>query len=322
MTGMNGFLCREIEVAYRGLTVLVTGSTGFIGQRLVKELLSYGSIVLAGVSGRSKSSASETWVGQNNLHIFEYDLASELRFDQLKEFGGIDLVFHLAAAGVHPKFANCPSAITENTLGAYHLAKFLSINKVNRLVCVGSCFEYGGGDNLSETAELNPVSVYALSKILARDTLAWGNRSKKIDVAYLRPFTVFGPGERPDRLIPYVIDRVVHGEPAYISDGEQIRDFIFVDDVVAAFLQAGVHPNTAGETLNICTGRGYSVRSIVELICATLGSNNADIRYGEVARRQTDTDILVGDPSKAERLMGWKSSVEIDQGIQSAISTL
>jgi len=317
---MKTSYCPDLEDAYRDLTVLVTGGTGFLGKWIVDKLLEWECTVIVAVNNIDKRSIFTTESEKRRLlHFFRYDLESKIEAN-LEEYGGrIDIIFHLAAAGVRSLQADKPATLRKNILGAYGIGEFAARCSVRRIVCAGSCFEYGSGDMVKEASHLEPRTAYAKSKILCRELLDWFGETTKIEITHLRPFTIYGPGEQRERLISHVIERLHNDEPLAITDGSQIRDFIFVEDVRDAFLCAGVHPAAAGNIFNVCTGNSRSVQSIVEIICDLLGADRKSLEYGKIRRRKSDMDMLVGDPNHIRETLDWQPTIEIREGLRRTI---
>jgi nucleoside-diphosphate-sugar epimerase len=308
--------------AYRGLRVLVTGGTGFLGKSLVDRLLLLGCTVFVGVRENKKRDLFYLGEKPGVLHQFQYDLASPIEIDPDLFDSTLDLVFHLAAAGVHPNQSANLVTMRDNLLGASGLMEFSRACSVKRIVCAGSCFEYGSGERIGENSKLAPKTTYAKSKILCRELFDWFGQSYDIEMVYLRPFTIYGPGEARHRLISYVTESLMRNRPLSLTDGKQVRDFIFVEDVRDAFLAAGIHLKAEGGVFNVCTGQGYSVMSIAKMICGLLGSDMGLLKFGGLSRREADTDVLVGDPAHIWETLGWQSSVQIEDGIQRTLETL
>lgn len=317
---MKNSYCPKLKNSYRDLRVLVTGGTGFLGKWIVDKLLEWECTVFVAINNIDKQSIFTSNSEKHRLlHFFRYDLESKIEAN-LEEYGGrIDIIFHLAAAGMRPLQADNPTTLRKNILGAYEIGEFAARSSAHRIVCAGSCFEYGSGDMVKETAHLKPKTAYAKSKILSRELLDWCGKTANIEITHLRPFTIYGPGEHRERLISHVTRCLDYDEPLTITDGSQTRDFIFVEDVRDAFLCAGVHPAAAGNIFNVCSGNRHSVQSIVEMICDLLGADRKSLEFGKIPRRKSDANMLVGNPNHIQEILDWQPAIEICEGLRRTI---
>jgi nucleoside-diphosphate-sugar epimerase len=140
-------------------------------------------------------------------------------------------------------------------------------------------------------------------------------------IVTIRPFTFFGPGERATRLIPSVILSILKGCPIRITSGTQTRDYTYVDDMVRAFLSAGVANKAIGEIINVGSGKDLPVREIAERI-RNLMNADVPIEVGAVETRKDEAWRLCCDNSKAQMVLGWKPSLTFDEGIRRTVEWL
>lgn len=242
--------------------MLVTGTTGFIGQRLVRRLVEAGAHVCAGVAPDERP---ERVAG---LPV----PARRLTFD-LRDAGAVraavveaapQVVVHLAAVGVTDPSVDPALALAVNAGGTLYLLEALQGRDIQRVVLVGTCYEYGA----RETAEgLDPFNAYAASKVAA---WAFGRmywRAHGLPVVTARPFQVYGPGQPGHTLVPAAIRAALTGADFPMTPGEQERDFVYVDDVLEGMLAAMTTPGIDGASLDLGTGQGHTVRQVVEWKC-------------------------------------------------------
>ncbi len=147
---------------------------------------------------------------------------------------------------------------------------------------------------------------------------AWSEQTG-IGLVWLRPFIVYGPGQRGDMVIPYAVDRARNRQPAEFSDCKQVRDFIYIDDVVRA-IQLGVEKRPAGvHEVNLGNGEPVAVRAVLEAIAAYFDAEDL-FQLGVRQRRAGEPDTQVADFSRATELFGWKPKVRWDEGIRRMLS--
>lgn len=283
-----------------GRRILITGARGFLGSHLSRALTASGA----------------------GVHAFTGDVTS---LDSLRaEIAATqpDVVFHLAAYGTTARQRDVARMREVNVGGVEKLWAALDSCR-GRLIQAGSCAEYAPKDGaLTEDDPCVPDSEYATSLHDAvSHSQAMAARSGR-ELVVLRPFGPYGPGDRPERLIPFVIEGLLgHGRVA-VTAGRQRRDFSYVSDHIAAFVAAATValPGT-GRAYNIGSGRPISVRELVAKIAGLVGDRAADrIDYGAVPPRPDDRADRYADISAATRDLGFVPSVTLDDGLRLTIA--
>jgi nucleoside-diphosphate-sugar epimerase len=299
-----------------GRRVLVTGAAGFLGSHLVPRLIDEGAEVCV--------------LDQPNARrwglLERADVAATVRADvrALAErgydgaLGDIDAIFHLAAVGVTGDVTDVRQVVTGNIDGT--LAVLLAAERLrSRLVYCGSCFEYGSGASWSEDALPAPTTEYGAAKVAGWMLANAFARRTGIEVVSLRPFTMYGPMEPPTRLVPSVVRHALAGRPIDLTPGDQLRDFVFVDDAVDAFIAAATTDAAVGGTFNVCTGNPVTVRDIVRRVLQRTGSAS-EARFGALSYRPSELAVLSGDPSRADQVLKWRARVSLDEGLARTIA--
>ncbi len=300
---------------------LVTGGAGFIGSHLVHGLLAQGWRVR--VLDNFSTGRPENLAGLHGpLEIQEGDLRDPKAV--AVALRGVDVVFHQAA------FVSVPASMEDpltchavNTDGTAQLLELARQAGVSKVVLASSAAVYGDATDfpLRETLPYRPLSPYAASKatneVYARlYTTAFG-----LPVVALRYFNVYGPRQRPDSpyaaAIPIFIRRMLDGQPPTVfGDGTQARDFVFVGDVVRANLLAAEHSAADGQALNICTGTEVNLLTLLavlrDLIPEAPDPEFAPPRPGDILRS-------VGDPTQAERLLGFRAQTPLREGLAQVV---
>ena len=305
--------------------VLVTGADGFIGSHLVERLLADGHEVTAVV--RATSVVGTTELRLRNLGAVRDRLAGVIAVD----VAGSDAcarmaesapqwVFHLAAeAWVERSFTQPAEVLRTNLGGTMNvLALARQSPGLERLVVTSSSEIYGTAqaERIAEHHPLAPTSPYAASK-LAADRMAFAFvQTYGLPIAIVRPFNCYGPRHTYD-VIPKFIDRALRGLPLVVfGDGQQSRDFTYVDDMVEAFVLAAEHPDVVGQAINFGSGVSITVAALAAQITALCGSpaavEHGPARAAEVAR-------LCCDASAAHAL-GWRAQIGLDEGLQRNIA--
>jgi nucleoside-diphosphate-sugar epimerase len=230
------------------------------------------------------------------------------------------VVIHLAAAGVDPR-RNDPHEIFEtNVLGFLNLLTSAEAAGAERVAGAGSCFEYDATSDkpLAESDPLLPLTPYAASKSSAVMLASAFAKTRDLKVVMLRPFTAYGPYERPDRLIPHVILSAMRRAPIRLTGGEQTRDFVYVEDAAEAFLVAGLPGAPSGEVFNVGTGRATAVLAVARRILDLMQSE-ATIEVGALPYRPAEYWHLCADISRSRERLHWSPRVDLDDGLSRTI---
>lgn len=297
---------------------MVTGATGFVGSHLTAGLRRHGVDVTALIREgsdpwRLRALEVEVEADQRPVDLVESDVEALSRL-----VDGADSVFHLAAAGVDPREDDPATLLATNVGAALNVLQAAVAARVRRVVLCGSCFEYGSGLRVGEDAPLRPATEYGATKAAAWLVGRAFARRHPVEVTALRPFSVYGPLERADRLVPHVVACGLAGRAPQLTAGDQERDFVFVDDVVEALATAATAPAVDGEVFNVCTGTATSVRRLAEDVVARTGSS-APPQFGRRPLRATDDGVLTGDPAKALDRLGWVATTPLRDGLARTI---
>ncbi len=304
-------------------SALVTGATGFIGSAVARRLLAEGVKVYCLVRRESRNcSVLRDLSSAEVIEIPSFE-ASELR----KSLGGFsaEIVFNLAAYGVNQEDRD-PQAMLEGNVGLVaRLLMGISGWPLWRFVNTGSCSEYGlplsRGNPFSEAQPLRPVSLYGAAKAAS---VIYGNAlAARLGVPFLtlRLFGVFGIGESSERLIPYLIDRLHRDQPVDLTPGEQVRDLLYVDDVVEAFLLAARSERLLScEAYNVCSGRPVRVQEIGEAVADLMKKPRELLQWGKRSYREDEAMWMVGDNRRFVEATGWRPKVNLFDGVQRMIA--
>lgn len=241
------------------MLVLVTGATGFIGRHLIPELLNRGHKVMA-ISRDQNKAQTMPWFKE--VQYFAVDLDT-LEVDFLKNLSVPDILVHLAWKGL-PNY-NSLFHFEENLFTSYNFIKKMVQIGVKQVLVTGTCFEYGiQYGPLSEDLVTNPVTAYGLAKDTLRKFLQQLNKKIPFILQWVRLFYLFGPGQNPNSLLEQLNMAIKNQqEYFYMSKGDQLRDYLSVEDAAQIISKIIEHPELTG-IINCCSGRPVSVRSLVE----------------------------------------------------------
>jgi dTDP-6-deoxy-L-talose 4-dehydrogenase (NAD+) len=274
------------------MRVAVTGATGFVGRQVVSHLLARGVAVRALV--RDLASAERLPVGKGGRPAEVVpcgDLFALPAEEQARLLSGIDTVIHAAWYAEPGKYLTSPINVA-CLVGTLRLAEAFRDAGGKRFVGVGTCAEYDlGAGLLRTTTPLRPTVLYAACKASAFQVLQHLLPAGGVSFAWCRLFYLHGEGEDPRRLVPYLRQRLAAGEPAELTSGNQIRDFLDVKDAAARIVEVALGDATG--PVNVCSGVPVTVRQLAERIADEHGRRDL-LRFGARADNPYDPPCVVG----------------------------
>lgn len=289
--------------------ILVVGGSGFIGGHLVHKL--------------QQCDAEITVVGHkdraiNKLNYIQADLANKQTLLLLKKIQ-YDYVFNLGGYIDHtPYFNGGRKVIEQHYIGLLNLLDSLDRTNLKGFVQIGSSDEYGNNPSpQSEDMREQPISPYSLAKVSASHLIQTLANTENFPGTVLRLFLVYGPGQDDKRFLPKMIKGCLNDQTFPTSEGKQLRDFCYVDDVVDAMLLAATHKNAHGEIINIASGIPISIHDVTEMVRGEIGSGNP--QYGQFPYRKGENMSLYADISKAMKLLDWQPTTSFNEGLQKTI---
>lgn len=300
---------------------LVTGGAGFIGSHIVESLLSQNKqvrVIDNFLTGKKENISSFL----KEIEFIEGDIRN---FEACKNaVAGAEVVFHQAALPSVPRSIEDPLLTNEiNVKGTLNLLVASKEAKVRKFIFASSSSVYGDDPQLpkQEGTEGAPLSPYAVSKLMGEKYCQVFSRIYGLDTVSLRYFNIFGPRQDPysqySAVIPLFITKMLKGErPTIFGDGQQSRDFTFVENVVEANRLAAEAQDSAGEVLNIACGNQITVNDLFNTIRQIL---QKDIEPVHASPRSGDILHSFADISKAEQTIDYKPSVSFDEGLKKTI---
>jgi nucleoside-diphosphate-sugar epimerase len=302
------------------LRTVVTGGAGFIGSAIARGLLDRGDevLVIDDLSNGRQDSVPE------GAEFIQQDINEQAGLS--RAFRGAAVVFHQAALRSVPRSVEEPLVVHKtNTTGTLNVLIAAESAGAERVVYASSSSAYGGvdeGRRSVETDPPSPLSPYAVSKLTAEYYCRVWTEIKGLSTVSLRYFNVFGPGQRADSkyaaVFPAFIAHLISGEPPEIQwDGEQSRDFTYIDDVVAANLAAADSSSDVdGEVFNVASGSPRTINEIYASICDALG---VEIEPKRAPRRAGDVRRSYADISKARSLLHWEPTSDWDKAVEMTV---
>lgn len=305
--------------------ILITGGSGFIGAKLTERLISLGNNPYLLVRNRKEYPKKRLSALLHKVHLFEGDLTEHDKLEKIIKKIKPQIIFHLAGEGVYTyadySYGNIISIIDSNIKGTINLFQACQKTGCEVFINTGSCFEYGSRNSpFKEDSALLPCNIYGASRVSTTLLAQIFFKNFYVPTVTLRPFTVYGPGEDSRRFISTVIRQCLRGENPKLPKSKIIRDYIFIDDVIEAYLLAYKHKKKLfGEIINISTGKGSTLSHVTQKIAKLTGAKGIQPEIGAFPSRAGEVLSLVGNPDKAKQLLGWKAKYSLEEGLQKTI---
>jgi dTDP-6-deoxy-L-talose 4-dehydrogenase (NAD+) len=270
--------------------ILITGATGFVGRQIVKALITDNQKVTIIRRSQNKEKIP------SEINIIETeDLFAESDTRLTEILKGTDILIHAAWYAEPGKYLTSPLNLDCLT-GTIRLAKAFADVGGKRFVGIGTCFEYDLSQcMLSVNTPLNPKTLYAACKVSAFQVLGQLLTTKNVEFLWCRLFYLYGEGEDPRRLVPYLKKCLSSGEVAELTSGNQIRDFLDIE--VAGKMIADAAIATTEGPLNICSGIPITVRQLAEKVADEFGLRDL-LKFGARPDNLVDPPCIVGLPQQ------------------------
>jgi nucleoside-diphosphate-sugar epimerase len=288
------------DVSLAGRPVFVTGARGFLGSHLMPALAAAGA----------------------EAHAFQGDITDAGAVRTAVAAAQPDLVFHMAAYGTTSSQLDEARMRDVNVGGVANLWQAID-GRSCRLVLIGTCGEYGSAEGaLGEHHTCRPATAYARSKHEAVLYSLDRARDSGRELVVVRPFGPYGPGDRRERLVPFVSDGLLSGGCVAVTSGAQRRDYSYVADQVRALILAGTRTlANLPAVFNIGAGRPITVRTLVEAIAAAIDDGAlARVDFGAMATAPHDRTDMFADTSAARELLGYEPAVTLEDGLMRTVA--
>jgi nucleoside-diphosphate-sugar epimerase len=298
------------------MKLFLTGASGFVGAATLEAALDAGHEVAAPVRPGSAAERLASFEGRYiRLPLDLRDTADVA--GAMAEFRP-DAVLHLAWWGVANSARFDPRQISDNIDAASALVAAAATAGASAFVGVGSQGEYGAGSTMREDSLPEPTTLYGASKVATLFVTRQLAAQAKLRHAWLRLFSVYGPGDNDVWLIPMLIGEMLAGRRPRTTLGTQYWDWLHVDDVARAILAVAVTPSAAG-VFNLGSGRAVQVRSVVERI-RDLAAPGMELVFGEIPFRPDQVMHMQADISRLTGATGWTPKVGIEEGLAATVA--
>jgi len=278
------------------MKIAITGSSGFVGKHLIQKLRLL------------------------KAEIIEIDLDKGIdivNWEIISRVGAFDVLLHLAAKSFVPDSFTDPSSVyNTNILGTLNVLELCK--KYNARMIYISSYVYGNPEYLpiDENHRVNATNPYAQSKLIGEDLCKAYYRDFNVPTFIFRPFNIYGKGQNAKFLIPSIIEQAKTGK-VVLNDSRPKRDFIYIDDIVNAYIKAIYFDLKSIEIVNLGSGSSTSVMELVQII-KTKMQDEFTVSYREIIRK---SEVLntVADISRAQYLLNWKPKISLEEGLSDII---
>lgn len=313
----------EILNSYKGRKVLVTGGAGFIGSHLVEKLLDLGAEVTV-IDTMLCGNKIGHLAGRKNLSVYELDVMDEQAIAPL--FKGIDIVFHLAAmVGVEETQDEPVTLLNVEIIGTARVIALSAKNKVKRFVFASSSEVYGDSwEPMVEEGPFNPKSSYALTKLVGEHYCRAYYQKFGLEYTALRYFNSYGPRQDDRFVLSRFIKRALAGQELHVyGDGNQTRDFTYVEDSVIMSLLAGASDSGINQILNFGTGKAVSINTLADMVLAALDLKGkikvSHVDYDRRRSREIEVFSRIASVDRAEKLLGYRPRISLEEGMKMCV---
>ena len=290
--------------------ILITGATGFIGYHLVKKCLRLGWNV-TGLS--SKTSLQQKRI--KDVKYIKLDITDKKNFFKIRE--NFDYIVNLAGYVDH---SNKKKTLKSHYIGCKNLANYFLKKKIKKFVQIGSCVEYGKLNSPQIEDEKNlqsTYSVYGKAKLLSTKYLLRLNKKKKFPATILRLYLVYGPNQDINRVIPITIKNALLNKEFFCSEGIQLRDFTYIEDVINAILKTLNDNKSNGQIINIGNSKPVKIKHLIDNIIKLVGSGKPI--FGKIKMRKDEIMALYPNIDKAKKILNWTPKISLNTGLKRTI---
>lgn len=306
---------------WTGRRAVVTGAGGFIGSHLTERLLGLGAQVVGMVHGAKQGHLGG--VTHRNLEIAGGDLCDGAFVSQV--IAGADTVFHLGAVtSVAYSYQHPEETVRVNTLGTLHVCVASRMAGVRRLVHTSTAGVYGnalGGAPIRETHPVSGCNPYTAGKLGGDFVAQTYHLSYGLPVATIRLFNTYGPRVGEYLIIPTIIKQLLAGPRLRLGDLRPVRSFVYVDDVVDAFLLMGEREEAVGELVHFGGDTPVTMRALAEQIASLMGvSYELERDASRFRPEKSEIFTVMADTAKARQMLGWAPKVGLEAGLRATIA--
>lgn len=291
--------------------ILIVGGTGFIGRHLAKKCLNYSPFVTS--LGLTNSTENESDI--KGVEYIQADILDREKLKSTLNGRSYDYVFNLGGYIDHtPYFKGGHNVLESHFIGVTNIIECLDLKRLKGFVQIGSSDEYGNQPGpQNEDMRERPFSTYSFSKTAATHFIQMLHLSEGFPGVVARLFLVYGPGQDEKRFLPQIVIACLKGETIETTEGRQLRDFCYVDDVVEGLIKSAVTPQAKGHVINIASSKPVLIRDMIDEIVGVIGKGNPIL--GARPYREGEHMELFADINRAKDLLCWEPRITLKDGL-------
>ena len=304
--------------------ILITGGAGFIGTHLFETLMQENNYIeiidnfnQCYYSGKEENleNVSQSYEILKDYRVIKGDLLDNTIYNEISE--ETDIFFHLAAhAGVQYSMHNAEQVTKNNIEGLINLLEFAKEKEIQKFVFASSSTVYGNPlyTPVDEEHPKNPICPYGVSKLCGEIYADYYYREYSMPITSLRFYSVYGPRGRPDMVVGKFFDLILQNKELKIyGDGEQLRDFTYVSDIVNGLILAAEKRDSSGQAFNLGWSNPITINQLVEKIYS-ISNKPKKVKFDE--KMKGDMNTTHADISKAKKLLNYNPKIDIDEGLE------
>lgn len=294
--------------------IVIFGGTGFIGYHLCKKALKNKYKVIS-ISKRPPIKIRKL----KNIKYINLDATKIKNFKKIST--NFDLIINAAGYGSHLRGRKGKNLYKDHISIVKNIIDHFNKDKIKKIIQIGSSLEYAKNNlRINENYNTKPISYYGKAKLHITKLLQNEFKNKKLPITIFRIFQAYGPKQDDNRLIPYVIKNLKRNKNVYLTNGKQIRDFCYIDDLINAIFLSINNKNTNGQIVNLGSGKKIKVEQIVRKIFNRIKKGKLifkakNLHYGE-------KKIILPNILKAKKLLKWRPLISLEEGITKTLRNI
>jgi nucleoside-diphosphate-sugar epimerase len=290
--------------------ILITGGTGFIGYHLSKKCLKMKWNVTSFSTKTPKNIRK-----LKNVNYVICDLTKRKELEKKLKKKKFDFIVNLSG---HVDHNNKINTLNSHFKSVQNLIDSLRNNFPKKFIQMGSSAEYGGRSKpQKESAKCKAKSIYGNAKLKTTNYLINQYKKYSFPLTVLRLYQAYGPYQDINRLIPIVIDACKKNQPFNCSDGNQFRDFIYIDDIIDAIIKCLINKNSSGKIYNLGSGKVQKIKSIISRISRYYKGGTP--LFGKIKLRKDESKLIVANIHKIKKEINWKPKTKFNTGLKETL---
>jgi len=288
--------------------LLVIGGTGFLGSHVCREAIKKNYRVISVSTKKTKFNLIK------KVKYIKCDISNSTTIKRKLNFE-VDYIINF---GGYVDHSDKNKTYQSHFKGCKNLIDFYQKKKIKKFIQIGSSLEYGKTKSPHKEKTMTKKvillkSIYAKSKLLSTNYCMNAFKKNFFPVIVLRPYLVYGPGQKIDRLIPFIISKSLTNKTFPCSSGVQLRNFLFVEDFVKAIFKTLTKKNVNGEIINIGSNNNLKVKKVILMIKDYLNSGKP--MFGKIKLRKDESIKYYPSIKKAKNLINWKPLIQFEKGL-------